>query len=117
MDYLNAFWVGGLFCVIAQLLIDKTAMTPARILVSYVVAGVILTALNIYAPIVKFASCGATVPLSGFGYSIAMGVEKAVHQYGILGALSGGISATAAGISAAITAACICALIFKGNPK
>lgn len=117
MEYVNAFWVGGLLCIIAQILIDKTKLTPARILVGYVVSGVVLTAIGIYDPIVKFAGCGATVPLTGFGYSIAKGIEKAVHQYGLLGALTGGLTATAAGITAALIFSLIASFIFNGKPK
>ena len=117
MEYFNAFWVGGLLCVIAQILIDKTKLTPARILVGYVTAGVILTAIGIYEPIVKYAGCGATVPLTGFGYSIAKGVEEAIGKYGLVGALAGGFTACAAGIAAALIFGYIAALVFKGRPK
>ncbi len=114
---LKAFIVGGIFCVISQVLIDKTKFTPARILVGYVVMGVILTAIGIYEPIVKFAGAGATVPLTGFGYTLAKGVEKAVDEIGILGVLSGGITATATGITAAIVFGFIAALVFPSHPK
>ena len=117
MEYINAFWVGGLLCAIAQIFIDKTKLTPARILVGYVTAGVILTAAGVYEPIVKYAGCGATVPLTGFGYSIAKGVEEGVGQYGLLGALTGGFTAAAVGIAAALIFGYIVALIFKGRPK
>ena len=117
MEYFNAFWVGGLLCVIAQILIDRTKLTPARILVGYVCSGVLLTALGIYKPIVDYAGCGATVPLTGFGFSIAKGVEEGVRQYGLLGALTGGFTACAAGIAAALIFGYIAALIFKGRPK
>ena len=117
MDYLKAFIVGGIICIIGQILIDYTKLTPARILVGYVVSGVILTALKIYGPIVKFAGAGATVPLTGFGYSLATGVEKAVEQQGLIGALTGGITATAAGITAAIFFGLLMALIFKPGDK
>ncbi len=117
LECLKAFAVGGAICVIGQLLIDCTKLTPARILVSYVVAGVILTAIGVYEPIVKFAGAGATVPLTGFGYSLARGVEKAVEQYGLVGALSGGLTATAAGIATAILMGLIMALIFKSSDK
>ena len=103
--------------MLGQALIDFTRLTPARILVSYVVAGVILTAIGVYEPIVKFAGAGATVPLTGFGYSLAKGVEKAVSQYGFLGALSGGLTATAAGIATAIVMGLIMSLIFKSSDK
>ena len=117
LEYVWTFVVGGLFCVIAQLLIDKTRITPARVLVSYVCSGVALTALGIYEPIVNFASCGATVPLTGFGYAIAKGVEKAVDESGLLGALTGALSATAGGITAAIVLGYICSLIFSSKTK
>ena len=117
MDYTWAFVVGGAFCVIAQILIDKTALTPARILVSYVVAGVILGAVGLYEPIVKFAGAGATTPLTGFGYLISKGVRKAVEEKGLLGALIGPLTAAAGGISAALVFGYITALVFKGKPK
>ena len=117
MDYIKAFVIGGLFCVIAQLLIDKTKLTPARILVSYVVAGVILGALGLYQPLVDFAGAGATVPLTGFGNLLAKGVHKAVAEQGLLGVLTGGITAAAAGISAAIFFGLLVALIFKPKEK
>ena len=112
-----AFLVGGFFCLVGQVLIDFTKLTPARILVSYVVSGVALTAVGVYEPLVKFAGAGATVPLTGFGYSLANGVKEAVAQYGILGALSGGLTATAAGITAAIVFGYIMSLIFKSDMK
>lgn len=121
MDFLmNCFWafiIGGLLCVIGQILIDYTKLTPARILVGYVVAGVVLTAIKLYDPLVKLAGAGATVPLTGFGYSLAKGVEKAVAEYGLIGALSGGLTATAAGIAAAIVFGLIMTLIFKPGDK
>ena len=117
LECIKAFAVGGAICVIGQLLIDCTKLTPARILVSYVVAGVILTAIGVYEPIVKFAGAGATVPLTGFGYSLAKGVQKAVGEYGFLGALSGGLTATAAGITTAIVMGLIMSLIFKSSDK
>lgn len=116
-DYIWAFAVGGALCVIAQILIDKTKLTPARILVVYVVAGVILTGIGVYQPLVDFAGCGATVPLTGFGYSLAKGVEKAIDERGLIGALTGGLTATSAGISAAMVFAWLAALLFKGKPK
>jgi stage V sporulation protein AE len=115
MEYLKAFIVGGLFCVIAQVLIDKTKLTPARILVSFVTIGVILGALNIYEPIVKFGKAGATVPLPGFGYALAKGVMKEVDKVGLLGAFTGGIKGTAGGITAAILFGYLMAVLF--NPK
>ena len=116
-SYLVTFAVGGALCVIAQLLIDLTRMTPARILVCYVTAGVALTAVGAYGPLVDLAGCGATVPLTGFGYSLAKGVEKAVDSDGLLGALTGGLTATAAGIATALVFGYIVALIFKAKPK
>lgn len=117
MDYLKAFFVGGILCLIGQILIDKTKLTPARILVSYVVAGVILGALGIYEPVVEFAGAGATVPLTGFGYNLAKGVREAVNEDGFLGVFSGGLKATAGGIAAAITAGLLASLIFKAKDK
>ena len=117
MDCLYAFLVGGFICLIGQFLIDYTRLTPARILVCYVVGGVVLTALGLYEPIVEFAGAGATVPLTGFGYSLAMGVKEAVEQYGIIGALMGGLTATSAGIAASVFAGFIMALIFKPGDK
>ncbi len=117
MNYIWAFVVGGAFCVVAQILIDKTKLTPARILVSYVVAGVILTAVGVYKPLVDFAGAGATVPLTGFGYSLAEGVKKAVDERGLIGALTGGLTATSAGIAAAICFGWLAAVCFKGKPK
>ena len=102
MDYLWAFVVGGLICVVGQILIDKTKLTPARILTGFVVAGVILTAIGVYKPLAEFAGAGATVPISGFGYLMAQGVEKAIHSDGAIGILTGGFTAAAAGIAAAI---------------
>ena len=115
--YLNAFLVGGLICVIGQILIDKTKLTPARILVAFVVLGVILTAVGLYEPLINFAGAGAAVPLSGFGYVMAEGVKRAVAENGLLGALSGGLTASAAGISAAILFAIIMALFAKSSAK
>lgn len=117
MDYVWAFVVGGALCVIAQILIDKTALTPARILVCYVVVGVILGAVGLYEPLVKFSGAGATTPLTGFGYLISKGVKKAVGEKGLLGALTGGLTAAAGGISAAICFGYLAALLFRGKPK
>ena len=117
MDYLKAFLVGGLLCLIGQILIDKTKLTPARILVSYVVAGVILDALGIYKYIVEFGGAGATVPLTGFGYTLAEGVRKAVDEKGGWGILTGGLTATAGGISAAVVFGWLAGLIFKQKDK
>ena len=115
MMYLKAFIVGGLLCVIAQILIDKTKLTPARILVSYVVAGVFLTAIGVYEPLVKFAGAGATVPLTGFGYCLTTGVKKAVEEKGIFGIISGGLTGAAGGISLAIIMGVICAAVFRAK--
>lgn len=117
MDYLKAFAVGGIICVIGQILIDKTKLTPARILVSFVVAGVVLQLLGIYEPIVKFARAGATVPLTGFGYLLGKGVQKAVIEDGIIGIFTGGLSAAAGGIAAAIIFGFLAAVIFKPKAK
>ena len=117
MDYLWAFLVGGALCFVAQIFIDRTKLTPARILVTYVVAGVILGAVGLYEPLVKFAGCGATTPLSGFGYLIYEGVRDAVETDGLLGALTGGITASAGGITAALFFGLIAALLFKSRPK
>lgn len=117
LTYLSVFLVGGILCTVAQVIIDMTKVTPARILVGYVVAGVILTAIGIYEPIVEFAQSGATVPLTGFGYSLAKGVEKAVDEQGLVGALTGGLTATSAGITTALVSAFVIALIFKSKPK
>ena len=113
----KAFWVGGLFCAVGQVLIDKTKLTPARILVGYVVAGVLLSALGLYQPLVEFAGAGATVPLTGFGHLLATGVQKAVAEKGILGALTGGLTASAAGITAAMIFGLLVALIFNPGDK
>lgn len=115
--YLKAFLVGGLICVIGQILLQTTKLTSARILVVFVVSGVILTALGVYKPLVDFAGAGATVPLPGFGYSLAMGAIEAVNKYGVLGALAGGVTRTAAGIAAAIVFGLLNALIFKPHAK
>lgn len=117
VGYLWAFVIGGIFCVIAQILIDKTALNPARILVSYVVAGVVLGGLGLYGPLAEFAGGGATTPLTGFGYTIAEGVKKAVDSEGFVGVLKGGLSATAGGISAALFFGLVAAAIFKSKPK
>lgn len=117
MDYVKAFLVGGALCLIGQILIDKTKLTPARILVSYVVCGVLLTAIGIYKPLVDFAGAGATVPLTGFGYCLANGVKEAIDTDGFLGVLTGGLKATAGGITAAIVSGLIVSLIFKAKDK
>ena len=116
-EYARAFLCGGILCLIGQILIDKTPLTPAKILVTYVVSGVVLGALGIYKYIVAFGGAGATVPLTGFGYLLAKGVAKAVEENGILGALSGGVTAAACGITAAIFFGYLVALIFKPKGK
>ena len=117
MEYVNAFVTGGLICVIGQVLIDKTSLTPARILTGFVVAGVILTAVGVYGPLVDFAGAGATVPISGFGYLMAEGTRQAVESEGALGILSGGLSACAAGVATAIVFSFIAAVISRSNGK
>lgn len=114
--YLWSFIVGGALCVIAQVLIDKTKLTPARILVCYVVAGVVLGAVGLYKPLAEFAGAGATTPLTGFGYNIAKGVKKAVDEKGLLGALTGGLTAAAGGTAAALCFGYIAAIFAKGRP-
>ena len=117
MDYVNAFLCGGLLCAVGQLIIDKTKLTPARILVGYVVTGVALHAIGVYQYLVDWGGAGATVPLTGFGYTLAKGAEKAVAEKGLLGALTGGLSSTAGGITAAMLFALIAALLFKPGDK
>lgn len=117
MDYLKAFLVGGGICLLAQLLIDYTKLTPAKILVSFVVLGVILGGIGIYQPLVDFAGAGASVPLLGFGNTLAKGVREAVQQDGFLGILTGGLKATAGGITVAITAGLLASLLFKPKDK
>lgn len=117
MDYLKAFLVGGSFCLIGQILIDKTKLTPARILVSYVVIGVILGAVGIYKPLAEFAGAGASVPLTGFGNTLAKGVREAVSQDGFLGIFTGGLKATAGGIAAAIFVGLLTSFFFKAKDK
>lgn len=117
MDYIKAFLVGGVFCLIGQLLIDKTKLTPARILVSYVVIGVLLGAVGVYQPLAEFAGAGATVPLTGFGFNLAKGVKEAVQQDGFLGIFTGGLKACAGGIAAAVLFGLLAGLIFKAKDK
>ena len=117
MDYLKAFLVGGALCLVGQILIDKTKLSPARILVGYVVCGVLLGALGVYEPLVDFAGAGASVPLTGFGYTLARGVKKAVTEDGFLGIFGGGLKATACGITAAIIAGLVVSLLFKPKDK
>lgn len=117
MEYIKAFLVGGALCLIGQLLIDYTKLTPARILVSYVVIGVLLGGIGVYQSIINFAGAGATVPLTGFGYTLAKGVKEAVDEKGFLGILVGGLKSTAGGITAAIFAGLVVSLIFKAKDK
>ena len=117
MDYIKAFIVGGLLCVIGQILIDKTRLTPARILVGYVVIGVLLSAVGLYEKLADFAGAGATVPLTGFGHCIAKGVREAVDEDGFIGILTGGLKSTAGGITAAIIAGLLAAVFFKAKDK
>lgn len=117
MEYLKAFLVGGLICVIGQILIDRTKMTPAKILVLFVTSGVALTALGLYEPLVQFAGSGATVPLTGFGYTLAKGTIESVKENGLIGALTGGVTAGSAGIAAAVTFGYVAALLSKPGDK
>ncbi len=117
MEYLKAFLCGGLLCLIGQVLIDRTQLTPARILTGYVVAGVFLSAVGLYQPLADWGGAGATVPLTGFGHSLAKGVEKAVAEKGWLGILTGGLSGTAAGITAAVTLGVLMALLCRPGDK
>ncbi len=117
MDYLKAFLVGGLLCVIGQILIDRTKLTPARILVAYVIAGIVLGAVGVYEPLVKWAGAGATVPLTGFGNTLAKGVRRAVAEKGLLGAFTGGLTAAAGGIAASILFGYFFALVCKPKEK
>lgn len=117
MEYLKAFLCGGIFCIIGQILVDRTKLTPARILTGYVVTGVLLSALGLYEPLVEWAGAGATVPLTGFGHSLAKGVRTAVEEQGWLGVLTGGLQATAGGITAAVVFAVLMALLFRPGDK
>lgn len=117
MMYIKAFLIGGLICAFSQLLIDRTRLTPARILSSYVVIGLVLTAIGIYEPFAKWAGAGATVPILGFGYTMAKGVQTAVAENGFLGALSGGLTAAAAGVSVVVALSFVCSWIFKGGDR
>ena len=117
MDYLKAFLVGGLLCALGQILIDKTKLTPARILVIYVVIGVFLGAVGVYQPLIEFAGAGASVPLTGFGSLLAKGVREAIQENGFLGIFTGGLKASAGGITAAVTAGLLSSLIFKAKDK
>ena len=115
--YLKAFLVGGAICAVGELLVLRTKLTPARILVGYIIAGVILSAFGLYAPVVDFAGAGATVPLTGFGHALAQGVKHAVEESGLIGAFTGGLSATSGGITAAILFGTLVAFLFKPHAK
>ena len=117
LPFVWAFLIGGILCAIAQILIDKTALSPARILVAYVVVGVLLGAVGLYKPLVDLAGAGATVPLTGFGYLISQGVKKAVEEKGFLGALTGPLTSAAGGIAASLVFGFFACLVFKGKPK
>ncbi|MCH5210563.1 MAG: stage V sporulation protein AE [Oscillospiraceae bacterium] len=117
MDYLKAFIVGGLICVVGQILIDKTKLTPARILVTFVVLGVFLQLIRVYQPLVDFAGAGATVPLTGFGYNLCKGAAKAVDEQGFLGIFTGGFTSSAGGIAAALIFGFLVSVIFRSKPK
>ena len=117
MEYLKAFVIGGIFCLIGQILIDKTKLTPARILVGYVMIGVLLGSIGVYKPLLDFAGAGASVPLTGFGHSLCQGVIHAVQERGWIGAFCGGLTATAGGIAAAIFFGFLAAVCFKPKPK
>ena len=117
MEYLNAFLCGGLLCAVGQIILDKTSLTPARILTGYVVAGVLLQAVGVYQYIVDWGGAGATVPLTGFGYSLAKGVAKAVAEDGLLGVLTGGLAATSGGIAAAVVFSLLAALLVRPKEK
>jgi stage V sporulation protein AE len=117
LDIIKAFLVGGAICAIVQIVIDKTALTPARIMVGLVTLGVILGALGVYKPFIEFAGCGASTPLTGFGYTLAEGVKKAVGERGLLGALTGGLAGSAGGIAAAVFFGYIFSLVFRSKPR
>ena len=117
MEYLKAFITGGLFCIIGQILIDKTKLTPARILVCYVITGVILGAIGLYTPIKEFGGAGATVPLTGFGYVLSNGVKNEISNNGFIGIFTGGLKATAGGITVAILSGLIVSILFKAKDK
>lgn len=117
MEYIHAFWVGGLICVVGQILIDKTKLTPARILVTFVCTGVFLSLIGAYKPLVDFAGAGATVPITGFGYTLYKGVVAAIEEKGVLGILTGGLTSVAGGISAAVLFAFLASILFKPKMK
>lgn len=117
LNLFKAFVIGGAICTIGEFLVLKTKLTPARILVGYIVSGVLLSAVGIYAPLAKFAGAGATIPLTGFGHALTTGVRRAVQEIGVLGAFTGGLTSTAAGIAAAVFFGTLTALLFKPHPK
>lgn len=117
LNLLKAFAVGGAICTIGELLVLKTKLTPARILVGYIVAGVVLSAVGLYAPVVEFAGAGATIPLTGFGHALTTGVKRAVQEIGVMGAFTGGLTNTAAGIAAAVFFGALTAMLFKPHAK
>jgi len=117
LDIIKAFLVGGAICAIVQIVIDKTALTPARIMVGLVTLGVILGALGVYKPFIEFAGCGASTPLTGFGYTLAEGVKKAVEERGLIGVLTGGLAGSAGGIAAAIFFGYVFSLVFRSKPR
>ena len=117
LNLLKAFAVGGAICAIGEILVLKTKLTPARILVGYIVLGVLLSAIDLYSPLVDFAGAGATIPLTGFGHALTTGVKKAVQEIGVMGAFTGGLTSTAAGISAAVFFGTLTAVLFKPHPK
>ena len=117
MDYIKAFLIGGILCLIGQLIIDKTKLTPARILVGYVVIGVLLGGIGFYEKLIEFSGAGASVPLTGFGSTLAKGVREAIDKQGFLGIFTGGLKATAGGITAAIVAGLVAAMVFKAKDK
>ena len=117
MAYLNAFLCGGLLCAVGQILIDRTRLTPARILTGYVVAGVVLSAIGWYAPLAEFAGCGATVPLLGFGHLLAKGVKTAIEEEGAIGILTGGLTAAAAGITTSLVCGVVCSWVGKSHDQ
>ena len=117
MEYVNAFLCGGLLCAVGQIILDKTALTPARILTGYVVAGVILSAVGWYAPLAEFAGCGATVPLLGFGHLLAKGVRTALQEEGAIGILTGGLTAAAAGITTSLVCGVVCSWVGRSHDQ
>ena len=117
LNLLKAFAVGGAICAIGEILVLKTKLTPARILVGYIILGVLLSAIGLYGPLVEFAGAGATIPLTGFGHALTTGVKKAVQEIGVMGAFTGGLTSTAAGISAAVFFGTLTAVLFKPHPK